>query len=495
MWLLVALLAGTATVGASWAVRRVHPRASAGFSVALVSWVLPAAAGFAIVGAPIKTVTLALPPLLVAGLTEVGVGFQNEGQRQVWPRRVVWSTSVAAFLVLALGYDPFGDPSCRRTCLSLPVLWGDQISTLTVMRVAGLLVLVSTMAGLAAVVPTQSWVSGTAALALAGTGGGLAFVLIEPTRSADARQLLESATGLALLATAAAALGAMLLVWWRRRKVEDLVAQLTAGVSTATFEFCVGEPPRWVDAQGQPGGQAGDDRFVELRGPTGPVARYPILGKDRGFDQSLAGELHPATLLALDNVRLAASARAQLVELRESQSRIVASADAERWRIGRDLHDQTQQRLVGAALHLRAAAVRAGPGSTPTLEAAAGRLSPVLAALREISHGPFPDVLAEDGLPAALADWAADHGPAELSFASDVGRLSEPVARAAYAAVVGFEGGHPYVDVSQRANALVVRIVVSGGDLPDITAMTDRVGRRVGRSPKRPTTRVGQPWR
>ena len=50
---------------------------------------------------------------------------------------------------------------------------------------------------------------------------------------------------------------------------------------------------------------------------------------------------------------------AQVTELQDARSRIIAAADAERRRIERDLHDGAQQRLVALALNLRMAEQRA----------------------------------------------------------------------------------------------------------------------------------------
>ena len=55
-----------------------------------------------------------------------------------------------------------------------------------------------------------------------------------------------------------------------------------------------------------------------------------------------------AARLALENERLQAQLRAQLVELRESRARIVKAGDEERRRLERDLHDGAQQRLLGS---------------------------------------------------------------------------------------------------------------------------------------------------
>jgi PAS domain S-box-containing protein len=68
--------------------------------------------------------------------------------------------------------------------------------------------------------------------------------------------------------------------------------------------------------------------------------------------------------------------RARAQEIHASRARIVAAADAERRRLGRDLHDGAQQRLVRILLALRLAGRKADPDIPeqrypPNLEAAA----------------------------------------------------------------------------------------------------------------------------
>jgi hypothetical protein len=60
-----------------------------------------------------------------------------------------------------------------------------------------------------------------------------------------------------------------------------------------------------------------------------------------------------AARLALENERLQAELRAQLVELRASRARIVSAGDDERRRLERDLHDGAQQRLLSLGLALQ----------------------------------------------------------------------------------------------------------------------------------------------
>jgi signal transduction histidine kinase len=96
-------------------------------------------------------------------------------------------------------------------------------------------------------------------------------------------------------------------------------------------------------------------------------------------------------------------------ELEASRARIVATADATRRRIERDLHDGAQQQLVSLALEVRAA-----QASVPTemshhqdeLSHIAEGLTTALDGLREIAHGLHPAILAEGGLGPALKTLA-----------------------------------------------------------------------------------------
>ena len=62
--------------------------------------------------------------------------------------------------------------------------------------------------------------------------------------------------------------------------------------------------------------------------------------------------LSSGDLLAWRNAERLAHARMHVAEIRASQRRVVAAADAERRRIERDLHDGAQQRLVGVLMQL-----------------------------------------------------------------------------------------------------------------------------------------------
>jgi signal transduction histidine kinase len=102
-----------------------------------------------------------------------------------------------------------------------------------------------------------------------------------------------------------------------------------------------------------------------------------------------------ATLLAVETGRLEG-------ELRASQARALAAADAERRRIGRDLHDTAQQRLVALRVHLSLAGEQLQPEEQPIVEQLERELDEALDELQSVARGIYPQVLAQHGLAAAL---------------------------------------------------------------------------------------------
>jgi len=122
-------------------------------------------------------------------------------------------------------------------------------------------------------------------------------------------------------------------------------------------------------------------------------------------------------------------------ELDASRARIVATADATRRRIERDLHDGAQQQLVSLALQVRAAQANAPEllsNHREDLSQIADGLTTVLDELREIALGLHPAILAEGGLGPALKTLAHRSPiPVELDVRDD-GRLPESLEVAAY---------------------------------------------------------------
>jgi signal transduction histidine kinase len=145
-------------------------------------------------------------------------------------------------------------------------------------------------------------------------------------------------------------------------------------------------------------------------------------------------------------------------ELNASRARIVATADATRRRIERDLHDGAQQRLVSLALELRAAE-QAVPAELPehraTLARAVEGLTSVLDELREIARGIHPAILAEGGLGPALKTLARrSQVPVELELPSAL-QLPEQIEVATYYIV-----SEAMTNAAKYAGASVVQVAV-----------------------------------
>jgi signal transduction histidine kinase len=160
-------------------------------------------------------------------------------------------------------------------------------------------------------------------------------------------------------------------------------------------------------------------------------------------------------------------------ELEASRARIVATADATRRKIERDLHDGAQQRLLSLALELRAAQAAVPPQLTEhraELSHVAEGLTNVLDGLREIALGLHPGILAEGGLGPALKTLSQRSPiPVMLDCHAD-GRLPEHVEVAAYYLVSeALTNAAKYsrasqveVDVALRDHLLRVTVVDDG---------------------------------
>jgi signal transduction histidine kinase len=156
-------------------------------------------------------------------------------------------------------------------------------------------------------------------------------------------------------------------------------------------------------------------------------------------------------------------------ELDASRARIVATADATRQRIERDLHDGAQQQLVWLALALRAAQATV-PEELEEHRRELGRvvdgLTAALDDLREVALGIHPAGLSEDGLTPALKRLVA-RSPLRVNLACRAdGRFPEPVEVTAYYVVsesltnAAKHADTPVVDVAVAADGGALRVEV-----------------------------------
>jgi signal transduction histidine kinase len=201
--------------------------------------------------------------------------------------------------------------------------------------------------------------------------------------------------------------------------------------------------------------------------------------------------------------------RHQAAALRRSRARVIEAADAERRRVGRDLHDGAQQRLVAVGNLLKLAQRRLGHGdeAVDVLRLACDELGAAQIELRDLARGLHPVALSERGLRSALEsltvgseipvtlDVAADELPTDVELAAYF-IVCESLANARKCA----EAEAVRVRVAHVADALLVEIVDdgSGGADPSsgtgLRGLADRVDALGGRleveSPPGAGTRV-----
>ena len=133
-------------------------------------------------------------------------------------------------------------------------------------------------------------------------------------------------------------------------------------------------------------------------------------------DDTMLTELSRQVGLALHNVELDSAlqesldeVRRQADELRASRARIVASADAARRQIERNLHDGAQQHLVALAVNVRLArqlAERDPEASGKILDQLGEGIQEAVQELRALAHGIYPPLLIDRGIAEALRSAA-----------------------------------------------------------------------------------------
>jgi signal transduction histidine kinase len=133
--------------------------------------------------------------------------------------------------------------------------------------------------------------------------------------------------------------------------------------------------------------------------------------------------------------RRARALRGRVGDLQDARQRVIATADAERRRIERDLHDGAQQRLVSVALTLSLAEAQVATGAphaTQLIAQAREEIQLAIKELRELARGIHPAVLSDHGLKVALEALAARAPvPVEVSGVP-AERLQPEVESAAY---------------------------------------------------------------
>jgi signal transduction histidine kinase len=238
------------------------------------------------------------------------------------------------------------------------------------------------------------------------------------------------------------------------------------GQNVSTLVFQTGRPARIDD-------------FADASGPIAEAARESGVRAAVGVPVSVEGRLWGAIVVCSSRAPLPTGTEGRLAGFTElaattianaeaqtalaaSRARIVATADATRRRIERDLHDGVQQRLVYLALQLRAAQEAASPGAgelAQRLEDAVTEVTGALEEVCEIARGLHPAMLAKRGLrPALKALTRRSAVPVRLDI-QVVGRLPEQIEIAAYYVV-----SEALTNIAKYAHATAGDVQVATGD-------------------------------
>ncbi|MFG1621104.1 sensor histidine kinase [Kribbella sp. NPDC049227] len=177
----------------------------------------------------------------------------------------------------------------------------------------------------------------------------------------------------------------------------------------------------------------------------------------------------------------------RVTQLLTSRQKVVDSAESERRRMERDLHDGAQQRLVSLAMTLGRAKNRLGdtdPAVRVLIDEAHSEALQAIAEIRDLTRGLHPPVLTDRGLDAAISAVAA-RSPVPVRVTVEVyPRPSLTIEAIAYFVVTEAltnvakhsEAAEVDVRVSRRGNRLRIEVDDNGKGGADFAAGTGLQG-------------------
>ena len=158
------------------------------------------------------------------------------------------------------------------------------------------------------------------------------------------------------------------------------------------------------------------------------VVTKPPFERFSPAEEKLVSDLSSQAGLVLRNVAL-------IEDLRASRQRLVSAQDDERRRIERNLHDGAQQQLVALAVKMRlieGMTREASPKAADLAHQVVEETGEALESLRELAHGIYPPLLADQGLAVAL-ESRARKAPLPVTIEADrLGRYDQDIEAAIY---------------------------------------------------------------
>ncbi|HET6868143.1 MAG TPA: ATP-binding protein [Solirubrobacteraceae bacterium] len=252
------------------------------------------------------------------------------------------------------------------------------------------------------------------------------------------------------------------------------------GDSTVTLALWNSAHRGYTDVYGAPLDVPHDGRARGLTSvtqddrPLAALLHDPMLDTD----SDILGGLAATALMLIEKTRL-------VDELRASRTRIVATAERERQRLERDLHDGAQNRLIAIQVKLRLAQrARGGDDLTELLEAISNDAAEAVEELRALARGIYPSVLRDRGVADALRSFAM-RAPIPVSVADEgIARCSPGTEAAIYFCsleaiqnAVKHAGPEANVTVTLKRHGRGIRFVVADdGAGMDMSTASEGVG-------------------
>jgi signal transduction histidine kinase len=360
--------------------------------------------------------------------------------------------------------------SCREGCPAnvLFALESEPASVVGVLRSAGALCVFTI--GVAVVALLWRRVDGApsitrrllqpVAIVVGGRAALMGVAIVARQAAPDAAVIEVAAWALALATPALALVFGFTLVRFEllagqvlQRLVEDvrtardgieLQRALARGLGDSTLQLAFprhGSLDQWSDAGGRPFALPGRDsgRWVVAVADEDAVIAAIVCHEDLRLHPTLVESAAKLAAVSLDNSQLAADATASLHELEASRARLATSAERERRRIERNLHDGAQQRLVALRIEMELVEdllLRDPAAGRARLHQLEGDVDDALEELRALAHGVYPPVLADHGLPEALRAVAARSPVRTEVDVREVGRYLPELESAVYFCVL-----------------------------------------------------------
>ena len=374
------------------------------------------------------------------------IGVQSSGLavlRRYWSRRLTAWRARQHCGSADCGMEGHGAPGTRTTGYSPVVASGVPIAAVSRCTAAA--------SPVAATYVVLRWLAGARAVITAAVvcAAGALIVATIATR----RRLIRAARIRSVLSLGGPLTGSALRDVLRTLSGDPGLEVYYRLHSRAEYVTSAGEPAPWRSGESPgPARQLIEAGTVDEQGFT--VLVDTAASADRAA-RTLRRVVLEAAAPALENARLQATLRRQVLDLISSRSRTVRAFLAERRRLEGQLHDGTQACLYEARSQVRRARPQVSdPAAAASIDAAAATLGDAIAELGTLVRGIYPAGLREAGLGSALFTATSDF-PLVVEIADDEGNgLDEVTATAGFFTVMDLL----HIALRSRAHTAMVRI-------------------------------------